>query len=269
MRHANHSAATLGIEAISIAQYGGRKQWFLPYALRYFQAHRCKTLIESFAGSGIVGLSLLHAGVIERLVLVEKDERLVTLHQGVISDPTLIDKYAAFACTHENIRRLLATETTAFRYLVQSRTRNRGRFNGGVCRPADRHWCREHVLRNLRLIYEMRDRIEVIHGDALEVMRQYVNDSSTGAFADPPYSSESQGAGHQHYRHKFAGRHNHKELFRLLSHWRGAWLLTEDNCRTVRHLALAYRFSFRRVRMNSAENRWKKELMVWRKRRIF
>lgn len=269
MKHANNNAAKRSIEAISIPQYFGRKQWFLTHALRYFQTFRCRTLIEPFAGSGVIGLSLLHAGLIEQLVLVEKDERIVTLHRGVLSDPTLIDKYAAFDCTHENIRHLLASEKTAFRYVVQSRTRNRGRFDGGVCRPADRHWCREHILQNMRLIYAMRDRITVIHGDALEVMRQYVNDTTAGCFADPPFSSEPGGAGCRSYRHPFAGRHNHKELFALLARWRGCWLLTEDNCRTVRRLALAYRFGFKRVRMNSAENRWKKELMIWRKRRIF
>jgi DNA adenine methylase len=268
MRHAKRNTARLSIEAISIAQYFGRKQWFLQHAFRYFQTHRCRILIEPFAGSGVVGLSLLYAGIIERLVLVDRDERLVTLHQGVLSDPTLIDKYAAFECTHENIRHLLATEKTAFRYVVQGRTRNRGRFDGGVCRPADRHWCHEHILRNMRLIYAMRDRITVVHGDALEVMRQHINDPCAGCFGDPPYSSEPNGAGRRGYRHPFAGRHSHKELFRFLSHWRGPWLLTEDNCRTVRRLALAYRFNFKRVRMSSAENRLKKELMIWQKRRI-
>jgi hypothetical protein len=43
---------------VSIAQYAGKKQWFVPYAAKFFRAHPCQTLIEPFAGSAIVGLSL-------------------------------------------------------------------------------------------------------------------------------------------------------------------------------------------------------------------
>jgi hypothetical protein len=91
---------------VSIAQYAGKKQWFVPYAAKFFRAHPCQTLIEPFAGSAIVGLSLLHAGIIERLVLVEKDERIACLLNGLVDDPKLADKYEAFNCTRENVTQL-------------------------------------------------------------------------------------------------------------------------------------------------------------------
>jgi len=257
------------IEAISIAQYAGRKQWFLPHAFRHFQNHRCQTLIEPFAGSGVVGLSLLYAGVIDKLVLVEKDERLVCMHEGILNDPTFIDRYADFECTKENVRHLFRTEKTAFRYLVQTRVCNRAKFDGGLRSNLGERLCKEMVIQNIQRARLMRDRITVIHSDALEEMRKRMDNPNVGCFADVPYTSEPGGGGHRLYRHRFAGRERHRQLFSLLSQWRGAWLLTEDNCRTVRRLAHAYRFTFKRVRMNGSENKWKKELMIWRKRTAF
>jgi DNA adenine methylase len=245
---------------VSIAQYAGKKQWFVPCAAKFFRAHRCQTLIEPFAGSAIVGLSLLHAGMIERLVLVEKDERIACLLDGLVRDPVLADRYATFNCTLENVKNLLRTEQTSFRYLVESRCRNRGRFDGGLSKQIDSHWCRDLVVANIRRVYAMRDRINVVHGDALEEMRKYAADRTVGCFADPPYTADIRSKGHLMYRHHIL---EHKKLFALLAQWRGPWLLTEDNSRMVRHLAACYRFNIRRVRMMTSDNRRKTELVMW------
>jgi len=255
----------LTIVPISVAYASGGKQWLLPYAFRYFRAHPCETLIEPFAGSGVVGLSLLHAGIIQRLVLVEKDDRFACLLHGIVNDGTIAERYAAFECVLDKIGSLYRTEETAFRYLVQSRVCNRGRFDGGLRNPVHRRWARDMVVRNIQRVQQMRDRITIICGDALQWMESYVTDPYVGCYADPPYSADPKSKGRTIYRyHKL----NHKRLFALLAAWRGSWLLTEDNTRTVRRLSLAHRFAFRRVRMNSAENQWKSELMIWRKRRI-
>src|SRR5579864_7450651 len=107
MKHAKNNAAKRGIEAISIAQYPGRKQWFVQDAADFFRAHPCQTLLEPFAGSGVVGLSLLYAGIIERLVLVEKRPEIALMLHGIVNDPGLADRYAAFQCTRANVIELL------------------------------------------------------------------------------------------------------------------------------------------------------------------
>ena len=254
------------IAPISVAQYPGRKHWFVQPAAKFFRAHPCQTLIEPFAGSGIVGLSLLYAGIVERLVLVEKDERIVCLLKGLLDDPKIADRYAAFECTRENVIRLLKTERSAFRYLVQSRVCNRAKFSGGLRTTIDARWCRDLVVANIRRVYAMRDRITVIDGDGLKVMRQHAGDREVGCYADPPYSADVSSKGYLVYRHH---KLDHKKLFYLLSGWRGPWLLTEDNTRMVRRLALCYRFVSKRVLMTTADNKGKKELVLWRKRRLF
>ena len=112
----------------------------------------------------------------------------------------------------------------------------------------------------------MRDRITVIEGDAFEVMPQYANNRDAGCFADPVYSADPRSKGHTVYLHH---KLNHQKLFSLLANWRGSWVLTEDNTRMVRRLALCYRLATKRVPMNTSDNKRKHELMIWRKRRTF
>jgi DNA adenine methylase len=252
------------VKAVSTFLYAGRKSWFVKHAAKYFRGHRCETLIEPFAGSGVVGLSLLYAGIIERLVLVEKDGRIAYLLRGLLNDPTLADRYAAFKCTTENVKELLREEKSAFSYLVQSRCANRSKFDGGLRTVIDSRWCPEMVVTNLRRVYAMRERITVVEGDGLEVMRQYANDASVGCFADPTYTADVKSKGNTVYHYHEI---DHQKLFSLLSRWRGPFLLTEDNSRMVRYLAVAYRFSSKTVSMVTAECKKKKELMLWRERR--
>jgi site-specific DNA-adenine methylase len=252
------------VEVVSTLLYAGRKSWFVKYPAKYFRKHPCTTLIEPFAGSAIVGLSLLNAGMIEHLLLVEKDPRIVCLLRGMVNDPKLADRYAAFECTSKNVGRLLREEKSAFRYLVQSRCANRGKFDGGLRTVIDSRWCRDLVVTNLRRVYAMRERITVIEGDGLEVMRKHSDDPSIGCFADPAYTADIKSKGDTVYRHH---KIDHQKLFSLLSRWRGPFLMTEDNSRTVRRLALCYRFRSKKVGMVTAGNKKKNELMLWREGR--
>jgi site-specific DNA-adenine methylase len=223
-------------------------------------------LIEAFAGSAVVGFSLLGAGLINRLLLVEKDERIARMLDGIVNDPALPERYARFECSEANVHALLSSEESAFRYVVQTRCKNRAKFNGGFRRVIDERYCRELVVKNIQRVQSMRERITVICGDALEVLPSNVNDPGVGCFVDPPYTAERSGRGHTLYRHH---KLDHNRLFALLRQWRGSWLLTEDNCPRVRQLARCWGFSARRLRMQTASHIEKTELMIWRKHRVF
>jgi DNA adenine methylase len=254
------------IDVVSTALYPGRKHDFVQHAANYFRSHPCRTLLEPFAGSAVTGVSLLYSQVVERLILVEKDEGVVCLLNGMLTDPNLADRYGAFQCNRENVRRVIAHETGAFHYLVRSRVSNRAKWWGGLRTDIASRWCGDVVVPNLHRVYEMRDRITVIHGDGLEVMKAHAADRSVGCFADPAYSADSTSKGHTIYRHH---KVDHKRLFSILANWYGPWIMTQDNCRLVRRLALCHRFQTRRVRMNNSDNVIMHELVIWRKRPIF
>ena len=259
------SGRSLAVLPIHVAPYPGSKRWFLPRAAKFFHAHQCHTLIEPFAGSGIVGLSLLHAGTIKRLVLVEKNRKVASILQAMLDDPALADRYAAFECTRTNVENLIRNEESAFRYLVHARCCYRGRFDLALDPQIDAHFCREKVVASIRRVHAMRDSIVVINGDAFAEMPKYAADRNVGCFADPPYTADPRSRGHMLYRHH---RLHHQKLFSLLAGWHGPWLLTEDNSRMVRRLALCYRFKCKRVSMRTALNEKKKELMIWRRHRV-
>jgi DNA adenine methylase len=251
---------------ISVSLYPGRKHDFVQSAARHFRAYHCNTLVEPFAGSAVIGLSLLHAQIVERLILVEKDEAVFCLLEGMLTDPNLAHRYAAFECTRENVQKVLRNEKSAFSYLVRSRVSNRAKWWGGLRTDIACRWCPDVVIPNLRRVYDMRDRITVIHGDALEVMHAHATDESVGCFADPPYSADSTSKGHTLYRHH---RADHKQLFSKLANWHGPWLMTQDNSPMVRRLALCHRFDTRRIRMNNSDNVIMHELAIWRRRPMF
>jgi site-specific DNA-adenine methylase len=117
------------------------------------------------------------------------------------------------------------------------------------------------VVENIRRVQAMRDRITVIPGDAFDVMPWFAGGRDVGCFVDPPYSADSASKGRTLYLyHKL----NHQKLFSVLANWRGSWVLTEDNTRTIRRLALCYRFASERVPMNASDNTRKHELVIWR-----
>ena len=69
--------------AFSILRSPGSKGWFVPYAERFCRKERPKTIVEPFAGSAVVCLTLLDRGYGQRLILAEKDPELrqfFTLH---------------------------------------------------------------------------------------------------------------------------------------------------------------------------------------------
>lgn len=249
---------------VSCAAYPGSKVQFVQRAAKFFRKRRCQTLLEPFAGSGVVGLSLLHAGIIQSLVLVERDERTACILRGLITEADLAERIEQFDCTRKNVLRLLATEQSAFRYIVQSRTVYRCRF--GRCeasqyRNVAYRWCPEYAAANIRRAYAMRDRITVIHGDAFAEMAKHWKDPAVGIFADPPYSADKTSKGHTVYLHH---RLNHQKLFSMLRHWHGPWLMTQDNTPAIRRLAACYAFKTKRISMWNADNRKKHELVIWR-----
>jgi DNA (cytosine-5)-methyltransferase 1 len=237
------------LAVLSTFLHPGSKEWFLPHTEEYFRAHPCRTFVEPFSGSGVVGLSLLGGGIVERVVLVENDPRIACFLRGLLDDPTLADRYAAFECTQTNVEALMREEQGAFRSLVQSRCSRRGGLDGGFRTPIDGLYCREAVAESIRRVQAMRDRIEVIEGDGLEMMRQYAGDRNVGCFADPPHST------------------NPRKLFSILAGWEGPWLLTSDDSLIVRRLALCYRFSSQQAR-TTATDRKNGELVLWRERNL-
>jgi len=220
----------------------GSKCWFLPHARQFLGGWRPKTIVEPFAGSAVVGLTLLSEGYAGRLVLAELDERRIAFWQRVIEPDfaSFVEKWAAkaLALPLEEQRRFVLASLRKFKRsdlgmwaLVDSRTGRSGKLDAGMMKKGDHgkgfacRW-RKDMVQILRRIYELRDRIEVRHQDAFEVLREF-DSPDNYAFVDPPYSAGKSSKGKTLYRNHAL---NHTALFWRMSQWQGRWQMTYDLC---------------------------------------
>ena len=68
-------------------RYPGGKTWLVPHILEWLKTTRPSILIEPFAGGGIVSLTAVMDGLVERAIMVELDREVAAFwhaarHQG-------------------------------------------------------------------------------------------------------------------------------------------------------------------------------------------
>ncbi len=68
-------------------RYPGGKTWLVPYARQWLRslAHRPSELIEPFAGGGIIALTAVFDGIVDRATLVELDEDVASVWETVLN----------------------------------------------------------------------------------------------------------------------------------------------------------------------------------------
>jgi DNA adenine methylase len=263
----------------------GSKCWFLPYAKEFLRDSRPKTVVEPFAGSGVVGLTLLSEGRAENLVLAEIDERRLAFWKRVFEPDFAdhVDGWAqkALALPIAQQREFVLSSLAQFERqdlgmwaLVYSRVSHSGKMDGGLMKNGDHgkglmcRW-RKDMVSMLHRVYELKDRVEVRNQDGLEVLREF-DSADNYAFVDPPYSAGEDSQGPALYRNY--GLH-HPSLFSLMSEWRGRWQMTYDICwetlgagekRMLLHPDVEpwKHFRLRKVLMTTGNNEKKYELVV-------
>ena len=268
----------------------GSKCWFLPDAREFLGGWRPKAIIEPFAGSAVVGLTLLSEGYADRLVLAELDERRIAFWNRVFEPDFagFVERWGkkALGLPLDKQRQFVLDSLEDFEHndpgmwaLVYSRAAYSGKMDGGLMKKGDRgkgflcRW-RKDMVPMLKRIYELRDRIKVRHQDALEVLGEF-DDPEHYAFVDPPYTASEESKGSTLYReHEL----DHVALFRLMSRWQGRWQMTYDLCWETlscghprgRYLFLhpeagiwkSMALKFRKVPMLTGNNEKKHELVV-------
>ena len=224
----------------SILKSPGSKGWFIGHAERFIQEQKANTVIEPFAGSAVVGLTLLDRGYAKRLVLAERDTELLQFWRTALSDADFARRVRTW--THkfwgvraeerqefalDSIARMKQTDQ-AFSVLLRSRFGFNGILReGGIVAT-------NHSLRNcwpldlgtrLKFLYDTRSKIELF-SDAFEALRSGDRHDSY-AFVDPPYSAGARSPGHKLYRTSHV---EHEQLIRFLANWTGSWQLTSEFC---------------------------------------
>jgi DNA adenine methylase len=262
----------------SILKSPGSKGWFIPYAERFIQEQQANTVIEPFAGSAVVGLTLLDHGHAKRLVLAERDPELHQFWKTALSDADFAQRVQTW--THEfwgaraeerqefaldSMARMRKTDL-ALSVLLRSRFGFNGIQREGsmvTMNGSRRSWWPLDLGTRLKLVYDARNKIELF-SDAFDVLR-YGDRQDSYAFVDPPYSAGKHSPGHKLYRMSHL---EHDKLICTLSKWSGSWQLTGEFCpemlRLVREASFEPPVQQCVVPMRTVQGKQKLELILTR-----
>lgn len=241
---------------MSPLRYPGGKSRAIDQIYTCLDPARLDTFVELFAGGASLGLSLLEAGKIGKLVLndldplvynfwaviLERTDELLDMLQGV--SPTMQDYWAA----RERIRNPGAPDSIrtelAFDFLLLNRLSFGGIITANpICgkngSDADlrQRWNPDALTQRIEAIRRMRENIQLTRLDARELFLDNSGwlPASCTIFIDPPYTA----AGKRLYRKTFSD--GHKELAEILNVFHCSWpgpdiIITYDDCPLVRKL---------------------------------
>jgi DNA adenine methylase len=230
----------------------GSKGWFVEHAQRFVSGRKLQTIVEPFAGTAVVGLTLLERGLAKRLVLAEKDPELRHFMNVTLGDPDFARRVTQFTYDMWELR---AEKQRAFAAKVAQRMKRKDpaqsvllrsllAFNGILRDPISvqngqqtRSWFPLDLGSSLKSLYDMRNKIEVL-SDAFEALRR-TDSADDYAFVDPPYTFGRRSPGHKLYRYSAV---DHPALVRLLSHWSGSWQYTMEFCPEILRLVREINF---------------------------
>lgn len=220
-----HSTAQFN-KRLSPLRYPGGKSKLVNYLYSKIQPVNTKQLVGVYAGGASVELAMLHAGVVEEVILNDYDFGIYSLFSIIKSSPyDLINKINSNrAPTHKDF--FIARDRIKNNYKNSSHLEaawavlltNRLAYSGivkanplggrtGSEKALRSRWNPTDLCKRISTINKMSDRISVTNIDAVELIEEYYWHPQTTLFIDPPYYDK----GKQLY-HCFYNENQHIEL---------------------------------------------------------
>jgi len=255
-------------------RYPGGKTWLVPTIRRWLSSQgRCaREIVEPFAGGGIVSLTAIFEGLVERATLCELDENVAAVWETILDGGAdwLADRILSFVMTRESVARALeaadrSVREKAFAVLLRNRISRGGILapGAGVVKRGENgrglasRWYPETLARRILEIAARRDRIRFIRGDGMALVERGAGNHRAVFFLDPPYTV----AGRRLYAHSEV---DHPRLFDLAARLAGDFLMTYDDATQIRWFAYRHRFELREIVMKNTHHAKKFELLVGR-----
>lgn len=260
----------------SLFRYPGGKTWLVPRFRAWLQSLPLKplTLVEPFAGGGIISLTAVVEDLIERAVLVEIEEGVASVWNVLVNGnhKALKRRILSFQITREAVvQELSAPARSDVRRAFQTILRNRVQ-RGGIIAPGASlvrrgengkgvasRWYPATLARRIDGIARVRSRLEFHHDNAMRIIPTFLDDVSCAFFVDPPYTAGGKRAGKRLYSHNVV---DHEELFRLMSKAAGPVMMTYDDAPEPRWLAERYGFTVSVAPMSNTHHRTLNELII-------
>ncbi|MCY3994628.1 MAG: DNA adenine methylase [Rhodobacter sp.] len=261
-------------------RYPGGKTWLVPHIRAWLRkADAPSLLIEPFAGGGIVSLTAVMEGLVDRCLMIEIDADVAAFWQSALRHgPELCARIIDFEPTREAVYHLAETKPETlldhgFRTLVLNRTRRGGILAPGASLPrvgengrgVTSRWYPETLVDRIRAIGEHADRIAFCTGDGAGILEAIVaaRISDAAIFVDPPYTARGKRAGKRLYKHNEI---DHAALFRILAGSNVSFLMTYDLSPEVIDLISIHGFHAAQVLMKTTHHTKLPELVITRDR---
>lgn len=201
-------------------RYPGGKGKMLKQLEPHFPEH-IGTMVEPFAGGAAASLAMLFAGRADRIVLNDLDPGVYAFWISVLKyTEELLNAVHNIQGTREEFlqaKRILdrpdgrPTVELAAAFLIANQLAFSGITKAGIAGDYERRWNYKKVADRIRRIAAYKDRITVMHMDALQVIEEFYWNADHFLFIDPPYVLQ----GKQLYREWYE-TDDHKRLAGLI-----------------------------------------------------
>lgn len=259
-------------------RYPGGKTWLIPVVRKWLKqssdsilpAGRAGTLIEPFAGGGIVSLTSAFERLADKIIMVELDHEVAAVWEVIINGDHkwLADKIYSFDLTSENANSILQKEDKTIKEQAFSTILKNRIFHGGIITNGSglikngengkgirSRWYPKTLRDRIMAVGFVKSKMEFVTGDAFKELEKIKNDKNTYSFIDPPYTI----AGRRLYTHFEV---DHSALFALTAKLKGKFMLTYDDTEEIRGLADKYKLDFRTIPMKTTHHIRKNEIII-------
>lgn len=260
-------------------RYPGGKSDFLGVARTIFETGGFVGLpvIEPYAGSAAVSLGLLDFGLTPHVTLLERDPLLYSFWKALFTRTdefiTAFQDLEISINTWNRLRPLLALQEPNERALLECGVAalffNRCNFSGilgagpigGQAQIAEhRIDCRtkkDEIIPRVLALAMLADKVTVLFGDAVELVREHARKRDVFFYLDPPYFNK----GDLLYRH-FYRLKQHKELASALRDAEFNWLLSYDEHHVIEFLYEEFNIARLDCRYSARSPKQRRELLI-------
>lgn len=236
---------------VSPLRYPGAKRWMIGYVARAIEQNNLmpELFVEPFAGGASVALAQLYRGLVQKIVLNDRDPLIAAFwHTTFFDTDWLIQQVRNATVSLETWNRLKGqklstTRALAFKCLFLNRTSFSGVLTdragpiGGQKQISgyriDCRFTKESVIRRLERVASYRERVAAVWNlpwqaaiaRVRRMQKQGTLPSTVAYFLDPPFYRK----GRHLYKHYF-NHAQHAALRDYLVEFDEPWILSYDSC---------------------------------------
>ncbi len=202
---------------MALLRYPGGKSKFIPYLYSKLQESKTKKLVSGYSGGASAEFSFLEAGVIEKLVLNDKDIGIYSLYWTIQNMPNeLIYRIQNERPNHKsyfNTQSIIKSDyqgctilEAAWYTLLLNRLAYSGIYNAnplggrkGTLSELLSRWNPKELCKRIQRIHQLSDRFVVLNLDACDLIEETYWDDSLTLYLDPPFRQKGKQLYRCHY----------------------------------------------------------------------